>query len=86
MELKVIKKAGELEAFSVDKIKSGIIKAGGTAKLAGTVALNTAKWAKETAKGGVISTVEIHKKVVNLLAEKNKEIADKFQSFVKRKL
>jgi transcriptional regulator NrdR family protein len=83
LELKVLKKMGQMEAFSTEKIKNGIIKAGGTAKLARSVALNTAKWAKETAKEGVISTVEIHRKVVELLAEKDKEVAEKFKSFVK---
>ena len=83
MELKVLKRGRELEAFSADKIKNGIMKAGGTAELAGSVALNTANWAKKTAKEGVVSTVEIHEKIVSLLAEKNKEVAEKFKSFVK---
>jgi hypothetical protein len=85
LELKVLKKAGQLEAFSVGKIKSGVIKAGGTAKLAGGVALRTAKWAKNTAKGGVVSAVDIHNKVAGLLYEKDKEIAEKFKSFVKKR-
>lgn len=84
MELKVLKRAGKLEAFSVDKIKKGVMRAGGTAKLAGGVALSTAKWAKETAKGGVVSGVDIHNKVVGLLYEKDKEIAGKFKGFVKK--
>ncbi|NYZ76033.1 hypothetical protein H0N98_02170 [Candidatus Micrarchaeota archaeon] len=84
MELKVAKRAGEVEAFTVDKIKEGVMKAGGTAELAGEVALNTAKWATETAKGGVISVVDIHNKVAELLYGKDKEIAGKFKSFVKK--
>ena len=84
MELKVLKRAGQVEAFSVDKVKKGVMKAGGTAKLAGSVALNTAKWAKDTAKGGVISAVDVHNKVAELLYETDKEIAGKFKSFVKK--
>ena len=84
MELKVLKRAGQVEAFSVDKVKKGVMKAGGTAKLAGSVALNTAKWAKDTAKGGVISAVDVHNKVAELLYEMDKEIAGKFKSFVKK--
>jgi len=84
LELKVLKKAGKLEAFSADKIKKGVMKAGGTAKLAGDVALSTANWAKETAKEGVVSAVDIHSKVLELLHDKDKEIAGKFRSFVKK--
>lgn len=84
MELKVSKRARKLEAFSVDKIKKGVIKAGGTAELAGGVALGTAKWAKKTAKGGIVSAVDIHSKVLELLYEKDKEIAGKFRGFVKK--
>jgi len=84
LELKVAKRAGKVEAFTVDKIKEGVMRAGGTAKLAGEVALNTAKWAKKTAKGGVISAVDIHNKVAELLYGTDKEIAGKFKSFVKK--
>jgi transcriptional regulator NrdR family protein len=83
LELKVAKRAGKLEAFTADKIKNGIMKAGGTAELAGEVAVNTAKWAKKTAKGGVVSAVDIHNKVIELLYDKDQEIADKFKGFVK---
>jgi transcriptional regulator NrdR family protein len=84
LELKVLKRAGKVEAFSADKIKKGVTGAGGTAKLAGDVAFNTAKWAKETAKEGVVSAVDVHGKVLELLYEKDREIADKFKGFVKR--
>ena len=82
-ELKVKKKKETTEPFVMDKIKQGIIKAGGTAELAGKVALDVATWAKETAKEGVITSVEIQKKTVELLAETNKDISTAFQKFVK---
>ncbi len=76
---------GQIEAFSEDKIKKGVMRAGGTAKLAGNITLSTANWAKETAKGGVISAVDIHTKVLGLLAEKDKQVAENFKNFVKRR-
>jgi transcriptional regulator NrdR family protein len=83
-ELKVQKKKGTTEPFMVEKIKSGIVKAGGTVELAGETALKVAGWAKETAKEGIVTTVEIQKKVIELLAETNEDIATAFQQFVKK--
>lgn len=77
-------RVGGVEAFKPEKIKRGVMKAGGSAKLAADVAVKTAEWAKKTAKEGMISTVDIHRKVVELLSEKNKEVAEKFRSFVKK--
>jgi hypothetical protein len=85
LELKVMKKVGQVEAFSESKIKDGVMRAGGTAQLAGSIALSTAEWAKETAKDGVISAVDIHTKVLGLLAEKDKQVAENFKNFVKRR-
>jgi hypothetical protein len=84
LELKVLKRAGQLEAFSADKIKRGVMKAGGTARLAGSIATNAAKWAKETGKEGVISAVDLHSKVLDLLYKSDKEVADNFKGFVKK--
>jgi hypothetical protein len=84
LELKVMKRAGQVEAFSADKIKRGVMKAGGTAKLAGTVATNAAKWSKEKAKEGVISAVDLYSKVLELLYESDREVADSFKGFVKK--
>jgi hypothetical protein len=85
LELKVSKRMGQIEKFSKAKIENGVMKAGGTAKLAGSVALKTASWAKETAKEGAISAVDIHRKVLELLDEKDKEVAKSFKNFVKKR-
>ena len=84
MELKVIKRSARVEEFNAEKIKRGVMKAGATVKLAGSVATNTAKWAKDKAADGGVLASDLHSKVLEFLYESDREVADSFKNFMKR--
>ena len=83
-EIKVKKKDGKEEPLQLSKIENAVKKAGGSVTLAAESALEVGVWAKETAKEGIITTVELQKKVVEFVATKNNEVATAMQKFIKK--
>jgi len=83
-EVKVRKKDGSEEPLQLSKIEGAVKKAGGSVALAAETALEVGVWAKERAKQGVITTIELQKQVVNFVATKNSQVATAMQNFVKK--
>jgi len=84
VQIRVKKRSGALEPFQLSKIEGAVRKAGGSVALAGEAALELGGWVKEIAKEGVITTVEIERKLVDFVATKNADVAKAMGSFVKK--
>lgn len=83
MELQVEKKNGRLEAFSQSKVIDGILKSGATSEQAENVANQVEVWAKSNALNGVIKTIDIRAKVLELLKVADSAAAAVFQTYKK---
>jgi len=83
-EVKVKKKDGSEEPLQLSKIEGAVKKAGGSVALAAETALEVGVWAKERAKQGVITTIELQRQVVGFVATKNSQVATAMQNFVKK--
>jgi len=83
MELQVEKKDGRLEAFDRSKIINGILKSGAAQEEAENIANQVENWAKSTAVNGVIKTMDIGTKVLELLNMIDPAAAAAFQTYKK---
>ncbi len=84
MAISVRKRNGSTEPLQLSKVEHSIVKAGGSVELAGEAVLDLAGWIKDEVKGGVVTTVEIEKKVIGFIANKNSQVASAMQKFVKK--
>lgn len=83
MELQVQKKDGRLEAFDRTKVLSGIVKSGASREEAESIATQIETWAQATAQNGVIGSLEIRGKALEILQSVNPKAAASFESYQK---
>lgn len=82
-EIKVKKRNGSLQEFDRNKIESSIAKAGGTPEGAGKISVEVENWVSGAAVDGVISSLQIREKVLELLRVANPEVAKTFEEYRK---
>lgn len=82
-DLKVRKKDGRIELFDRGKMATGIQKAGASPEEAEKVASEVETWAQSAALDGVISSVELKTKILELLRTTNPTAATSFEQFRK---
>lgn len=81
--MKVQKKDGKLEDFKRTKIINGIVKSGGTPEQAESIAGQIETWAAGAAVEGVIKTLDIKSKLLELLGGVNPTAKANFESYQK---
>lgn len=79
----VMKKDGSLEPFDRSKIVNGVIRAGGSAEQAEQVAAAVEVWLPTVAKEGVVNSLDIRIKGLEVLRTVNPTVAATFESFQK---
>ncbi len=85
MHLKVGKKSGASELFSLEKLFTSIIKAGGTVELAEDVAGSVAHALNDSVKGGAVASSEIRARTLALLRKADEKVAEAYSQFKKGK-
>ena len=80
---KVQKKDGSLEDFDRTKITGSLVKAGATVEEAEKVAVEVDAWLPTVAVDGVVNSLDIRIKGLDVLKMVNPEIAAKFDEFKK---
>ena len=83
MPIKVQKKDGRLEDFDRSKVSGGIVKSGATSEQAENVAAQVENWAQTATTNGVINSVTVREKVLELLRSVNPEVAVSFEAYRK---
>lgn len=81
--MKVQKKDGSLEDFDRNKIVSGIVKSGGTPEQTEDIASQIETWAAGAAVNGVIKTLDIKSKLLELLGGVNPAAKASFENYQK---
>ncbi len=85
MHLKVGKKSGASELFSLEKLFTSITRAGGTVELAEDVAGSVAHALNDSVKSGVVASGKIRARTLALLRKANRDVADAYSKFKKGK-
>ena len=80
---KVQKKDGSLEDFDRTKITGSLVKAGATVEEAEKVAVEVDAWLPTVAVDGVVNSLDIRIKGLDVLKMVNPEIAAKFEGYQK---
>ena len=83
MPIKVQKKDGRLDDFDRSKISGGVVKSGVTAEQAENIAVQIESWVQTATVNGVIGSVEIRNKVLELLRLVNPEAAASYEDYHK---
>jgi len=83
MLVKVQKKDGRLEDFDRNKIINGVVKSGTTAEQAEEVARQVETWLPTAVVDGVINSIAIRTKVLEILRELNPQAAAAFGTYKK---
>lgn len=83
MELQVQKKDGRLEAFDRSKILNGLIKSGASTTEAESITSQVESWAQGAAQNGVVKSLDIRTKVLELLRSANPAVAASFEAYRK---
>ena len=83
MDVKVKKKDGRIESFDQNKIKNGLIKSGALPDEVNKVTADVEAWVSTAAVDGVIGTMEIRSKVIELLRAVNPQAAADFEVYRK---
>lgn len=83
MELQVQKKDGSLQPFDRNKISAGLIKSGASATEAESITSQVEAWAQGAAQNGVIKSLEVRAKVLELLRGVNPTAAAAFEAYQK---
>ncbi len=84
-ELKVRKRDGRLQDFSREKIAVSVAKAGGTREQAGKIAVEVENWASNISPDGVVTSLQIREKTLELLRPVDPEAAESFEEYHKEK-
>lgn len=80
---KVQKKDGSLQDFDRNKIVNGIIKAGGSSQEAETVAAQIEAWLSTVAVNGVVNSLDIRTKGLEILKTVNPAVATAYELYQK---
>lgn len=83
MDINVLKKDGRLQPFDHNKIAAGLIKSGMTLENAESVAVKVEEWVQTTAQNGIVNSMDIRNKVLELLQVTDPKIAESFGSYQK---
>ncbi len=83
MDLQVQKKDGRLEPFDRNKVKSGVLKSGASEQEAESVASQVESWDQSAAQNGIIGSLEIRAKVLEVLRVVNSVAAAAFEAYQK---
>lgn len=83
MEIQVRKKGGQLAPFDRNKVSNGMLKSGATAEEAAKIAAEVESWARGAAKDGVVNTLDVRAKVLELLRGVNPTAAASFEAYKK---
>jgi transcriptional regulator NrdR family protein len=81
---KVQKKDGSLQDFDRNKIVNGVVKAGGSSIDAESVATQVEAWLPTVAANGVVNSMDIRNKGLEILRTVNPTVADSFESYQKQ--
>jgi hypothetical protein len=81
--MKVQKNDGSFQEFDRTKIVGGVVKSGGTAEQAESIASQIEAWAPSVTVGGVIKSADIKVKLLELLGAVNPAAKASFEGFVK---
>ena len=82
-DLQVKKSDGNLEPWSYDKLLASFNKAGLPNEDSERLAMQVESWAKENNEEGVVSSVDIRDKVIEVLSNDFPAEADTYQAFKK---
>jgi transcriptional regulator NrdR family protein len=83
MPVKVQKKDGRLEDFDRNKVINGVVKSGATTDQAEEVVRQVEAWLPTAAVNGVVSSMAIRVKVLEVLRVLNPTAAAAFESYRK---
>lgn len=81
--IKVEKRDGDLEDWNFDKSLLSIGKSMIPMKKATQIASRVEKWAKKKAKKGVITSIELRDKIIEILKEEDPIAAESYKSYKK---
>jgi len=81
--VKVQKKDGSLEDFDRNKVFNGVVKSGATPQQAEEVTKQVEAWLPSAAVGGVINSMAIRSKVLEVLRALNPVAAGAFEAYKK---
>jgi len=83
MLVKVQKKDGSLEDFDRNKVINGVVKSGATPQQAEEVARQVEAWLPTGAVNGIVSSMAIRSKVLEVLRTLNPTAAASFETYRK---
>jgi len=83
MPVKIQKKDGRLEDFDRNKIINGVVKSGATSEQAEEVARQVETWLPTSAVNGVVRSMAIRNKVLEMLRGLNPQAAATFETYKK---
>lgn len=83
MNLQVEKKDGRLQPFEKGKIVAGLMRSGASSEEAENVASQVEAWAVTNATGGVLKSLELRTKVLEILKTVNQVAAISFENYQK---
>jgi len=83
MNLQVEKKNGQLQPFDKSKIAAGLIRSGTSVEEAENVASQVEAWAQTSAVNGVIKSLDLRAKILEVLKTVNEAVAIAFENYQK---
>jgi transcriptional regulator NrdR family protein len=83
MNLQVQKKDGRLQPFEKEKVAAGLIRSGASVEEAENVASQVEAWAQTNAANGVVNSLDLRAKVLEVLKTVNANVATAFESYQK---
>lgn len=83
MNLQVEKKNGSLQPFDRSKIAAGLIRSGATVEEAENVASQAETWAQTNNANGIIKSLDLRAKVLEVLKTVNEAVAIAFENYQK---
>lgn len=83
MNLQVEKKNGQLQPFDKSKVAAGLIRSGASVEEAENVASQVEAWAQTNGTEGVIKSLDLRAKVLEILKTVNEVVATAFESYQK---
>lgn len=83
MPVKVQKKDGRLEDFDRNKVMNGVVKSGATPEQTEEVVRQVEAWLPTAAVNGVVSSMAIRSKVLEVLRGLNPQAAVTFEAYKK---
>lgn len=83
LKVTVVKRDGEKQEFSYDKLITSILKTGVPMSEAEVLSTNLQNWIKSNSKNNQISSTEIRDKIIEFLSKDFSVEADNYQVYVK---